>query len=93
MATEEKTGEEAQIPPRGTIDLNREALLTLLSEIVQKEHKKILHGRVRDEKNFKLRLDSVRTFAYLANVYASVLKDKDLSEILKRLEVLENASK
>lgn len=90
MAVEEKSKENVARPLGGIIELGREELLLLLSEIVQKEHKKILHGRVRDEKTFKLRLDGVRCFAYLSSVYGSILKDKDLSEILKRLEVLEN---
>lgn len=92
MATEETTGELEKTTPPGAIEIGRGELLIMLSEIIQKEHEKLLHGRVRNEKTFKLRLDAARCFAYLSSVYGSILRDKDLSEILKRLEVLENAS-
>jgi hypothetical protein len=74
----------------GRDELDRNTLLSILSEILKQQHKQALRGRIRDEKRFKLRLDAVRVYAYVASVYGSILKDKDLSEIIKRLEVLES---
>jgi hypothetical protein len=97
MLTKEISGEEAQSPPMGTEtqqeELNRDNLLQMLTVILKSQHKQALGGRIRDEKKFKLRLDAVRVYAYVASVYGSILKDKDLSEILKRLEVLESNAK
>jgi hypothetical protein len=97
MAIEE-TKREGSVTPLGgpEIDggeLDRDSLLKMLTEILKQQHKQALGGRIRDEKKFKLRLDAVRAYAYVASVYGSILKDKDLSEILKRLEVLENAGR
>ena len=91
MATEETTEEEAQTPHMGTEkgELDRDSLLEMLTQILRNQHKKALGGRIRDEKRFKLRLDAVRVYAYVASVYGGILKDKDLSDILKRLEALE----
>lgn len=75
-------------------EIDRAALLEMLSIILRNQHKKALNGRIRDEKRYKLRIDGIRAFAYVASVYGSILKDKDLSDITKRLEVLEsNANK
>jgi hypothetical protein len=74
-------------------ELDRDSLLKMLAEILRSQHTKALHGRIRDEKRFKLRLDAVRVCAYVASVYGSILKDKDLTEIERRLEALENAAR
>jgi len=81
-------------PPGDITELDRAKLLSLVGEVLKKQHAKVINGRIRDEKAFKLRLESARVFTYVASVYGAILKDKDLSDILKRLEVLEsNASK
>ena len=94
MATE-AVEEEKSVLPYGTItgglELDRDTLLNMLSEIVKTQHYKIKRGRIRDAKNEKIKLDSVRVLAYLCSVYNGILKDRDLSDIEKRLEVLENA--
>ena len=94
MATEATSEEESILPYgaiSGTLDLSRDELLILLSQVVRAQHFKITKGRVRDAKNEKIRLDSVRVLAYLCSVYNGILKDRDLSDIEKRLEALENA--
>ena len=94
-AEEAGTGESA--PLGGDIiareEIDRSTLLAMLSEILKSQHSKALNGRIRDEKRFKLRLDSARVFAYVSSVYGSILKDKDLTEIERRLEVLEGNAK
>ena len=94
-AEEAGTGESA--PLGGDIiareEIDRSTLLAMLSEILKNQHKQALGGRIRDEKKYKLRLDAVRIYGYLASVYGGILKDKDLTDIQKRLEVLENASR
>ena len=94
MATEATSEEESILPYgaiTGTLELDRDTLLNMLSEIVKTQHYKIKSGRIRDAKNEKIKLDSVRVLAYLCSVYNGILKDRDLSDIEKRLEVLENA--
>ena len=95
MATEAIPEEESILPYgaiSGTLEIDRDKLLNMLSEIVKTQHYKIKNGRIRDAKNEKLRLESVRVLAYLCSVYNAVLKDRDLSDIEKRLEALENAN-
>ena len=96
MATEAISESESGLPYggiTGTLEIDRDKLLSLLGEIVQSQHKKITSGRIRDPRNEKIRLESVRVLAYLCSVYSGILKDRDLSEIERRLEVLENANK
>jgi hypothetical protein len=94
MATEAVEEEESILPYRslsGTLEIDRDTLLNMLSGIVKTQHFKITKGRIRDAKNEKLRLENVRVLAYLASVYNGILKDRDLTDIEKRLEALENA--
>ena len=77
-------------PPGDITELDRAKLLSLVGEVLKKQHAKVVHGRIRDEKAFKLRLEQVRAFGYLSSVYGTLLKDSDLSNILERLEALEN---
>ena len=91
MAIEAISEDEFSLP-YGCISatlLDRDKLLSLLSEILEAQHRKIISGRIRDPKNEKIRLESVRVLAYLCSVYNAVLKDRDLSDIEKRLEALE----
>ena len=91
MKDKVSTEADKSAPPGDITELDRGKLLSLLSEVLKKQHAKVINGRIRDEKAFKLRLESTRVFAYVASVYGGILKDKDLSDILKRLEALENA--
>ena len=96
MATEAVEEEESILPYgalTGTLEIDRDKLLNMLSEIVKTQHYKIKNGRIRDAKNEKLRLEGVRVLAYLCSVYNGILKDRDLTDIEKRLENLENANK
>ena len=95
MATEAVEEEESILPYgpiSGTLEIDRDTLLNILSEIVKTQHYKIKSGRIRDLKNEKLKLESVRVLAYLCSVYNGILKDRDLTDIEKRLEALENAN-
>lgn len=96
MATETEMEEESVLPYgaiTGGLEIDRDKLLNMLSEIVSTQHFKITNGRIRDAKNEKIRLDSVRVLAYLCSVYNGILKDRGLTDIEKRLEVLEKKCK
>ena len=69
------------------IPLDRARLLNVLSAAIK--HAKVQHGRIRDVKNEKIRLERVRVLAYLCNVGNTVLKDKELTDIEQRLDALE----
>ena len=90
MGDKVNTEGDKSAPPGAITAIDRSTLLSLLSEVLKSQHTKVINGRIRDEKAFKLRLESVRVFAYVASVYGGLLKDKDLSDILKRLEALES---
>jgi len=73
--------------------LDRGQLLTILKNVIKKQELKTTNGRIRDIKNEKIRLESVRVLGYLCYVANNVLKDRSLDKIEERLEALENASK
>lgn len=91
MKDKVNTEADKSTPPGDITELDRGKLLLLLGEVVKKQHAKVINGRIRDEKAFKLRLESARAFGYTCSVYGTILKDKDLSDIITRLEALENA--
>ena len=96
MATEATSEEESILSYgaiTGTLEIDRDKLLNMLSEIVTTQHYKIKNGRIRDAKNEKIRLENVRVLAYLCSVYNGILRDRGLSDLEKRLENLENANK
>ena len=95
MATEAIAKTESGLPYggiNGTLEIGRDRLLNLLADVIQTQHTKITSGRIRDARNEKIRLESVRVLAYLCSVYNAVLKDRDLGEIEKRLEALEHVN-
>lgn len=75
------------------IDMDRDKLLTVMGEVIAGLQTKIQRGRIRDRTNEKLRLESMRVLFYGMSVYNAILKDKELDEIERRVEALENANK
>lgn len=73
--------------------LTRETLLSLLTAAVQRTERKVLSGRIRNIDNEKLRLENLRCLGYLCSVYNNILRDNELSDIEKRLTILENQKK
>jgi len=95
MATEAISESESGLAYEGingSLEIARDELLSLLGDVIQAQHTKITSGRIRDARNEKIRLESVRVLAYLCSVYNMVLKDRDLGEIEQRLEALEHAN-
>jgi transposase len=94
MAAEAIPEEESILPYgaiSGTLEIDRDKLLNMLSDVLTSQHYKITKGRIRDAKSEKIKLDSVRVLAYLCSVYNGILKDRDLTDIERRVEALENA--
>jgi hypothetical protein len=95
MATEAFLEEKSESPPGGicgSIGMERERILTLMSGVIETLEAKIQRGRIRDRTNEKLRLEAMRVLFYGMSVYNAILKDKEIEEIEKRLEVLEHAN-
>jgi hypothetical protein len=96
MAIEALSESEKESPPGGVsehIDMDRDKLLSLMSEVIGTLQAKIQKGRIRDPPKEKLRLEAMRVLFYGTSVYNAILKDKELDAIERRLEVLENANK
>ena len=66
----------------------REEILNLLHEAIITLHQKAVSGRIRDVDKDKVRMMVYRTMAYTSNVYNSLLKDKELSELQEDVEKL-----
>lgn len=96
MAIEALSEREKESPPRGMYErteMDRDKLLSLLSEVIANLQTKIQKGRIRDPPNEKLRQEAMRVLFYGTSVYNAILKDRELDEIARRLAVLENANK
>lgn len=101
MALEAISEDESDIVQRGVsgtlveppdMALERKEVLALLSRVIKAQETRIVNGRVRDVRNERVRLESVRVLGSVCSVFNNVLRDKDLSEIEKRLEALEHAN-
>jgi len=69
--------------------ISREELLSILGNGVRVAYTHATKERIRNEKAYKLRLDSIHALSHAANVTAGVLKDLDLGDITARLDALE----
>ena len=96
MATEVISETESGLPYggiTGSLGIDRDKLLSILTRVIKSLEFKIEKGRIRDLRNEKLRLEQLRVLFYGCSVANSVLKDKNAEEIDKRLTELEYAIK
>ncbi|WP_353634666.1 hypothetical protein ABSL23_03085 [Halobacterium sp. NMX12-1] len=67
----------------------RDEILALLEDGIEEAHRKVKDGRVYDAENEKVRIKWIRALAYAANVHRQIQNDRDLEELSRRLEQLE----
>ena len=63
----------------------------MLDDGIREAHRKIESGRVYDPQNEKVRQGWLRTLGYLAGQYRQLMKDKELEELQKEVELLKDA--
>lgn len=83
--------ERASAPARESDELpERDEILELLEDGIREAHRKVSDGRVYNAENEKVRIKWIRALAYAANVHRQIQNDRDLEELSRRLEELEN---
>jgi hypothetical protein len=71
----------------------RDEILALLEDGIEEAHRKVKDGRVYDAENEKVRIKWIRALAYAANVHRQIQNDRDLEELSRRLEQLEDGER
>lgn len=66
-----------------------EEMLDTLDVAIEEARRKIESGRVYDVENEKVRIKWVRALAYAVNVRRQVTNDRDLEELARRVEQIE----
>jgi len=69
------------------IDVQRERARIL--RMLERAEKLATFDRVRSEKHLKIRMESARCLGYICSVRSGVLKDAGLTELERRISVLE----
>ena len=70
---------------------DRDAVLAMLDDGIREAHRKVESGRVYDPQNEKVRQGWLRTLGYLAGQYRQLMKDKELEELQREVELLKEA--
>jgi hypothetical protein len=73
--------------------LSRESLLTVNAEIITQLQDRLKAKRFRPQEGDAIKLAYIRVFIQALQVQNSILKDNELDEINKRIELLESAQK
>ena len=73
-----------------TTPLSRKDIQQTLTRIVNYFREESVNGRVRNAEMEKHRRESARIAIYACSVFLTALKDDQMDEIEKRLELLEN---
>ena len=69
----------------------RDDMLTDLAELIELAKTKGTNGRIKEPKNEKIKQDWIKTAIHGIHTYLLGLRDRQLEELDKRLEVLEHA--
>ena len=73
--------------------LSRDELLVTLSDIIKATKAKVINGRVRDPTHERIKTEILRACAYSIHIYSSILKDREISDIERRITELEQNGK
>ncbi|MCX6691015.1 MAG: hypothetical protein NTW33_02910 [Methanoregula sp.] len=87
--TNEKDGIERSTSGKNTEPLTRDQVLRLSSQTIRQLHKRVNGVRFKVQSGDSARLSHVRSFSQLIQVYGSILKDTEITELAKRVSELE----
>lgn len=73
--------------------LGRDDLLERSSELVESLHRRISAKRFRAKETDSARLSYARALIQALTAHNNILKDKEIDDVIKRLEALENGGK
>lgn len=73
-------------------EINRDEILSILSEAILNQSKKVKRNRIVDVKKEKLRIENFRALIYGCNYYNNILKDKEIDRMLDDFEIIKNAA-
>jgi diaminopimelate decarboxylase len=71
--------------------LTRDQVLRLSSEVIRKLHTRVNGVRFKEQSGDNARLSHVRALAQLLQLYGSILKDHEITELETRITELEKA--
>lgn len=73
-------------------EINRDEILSILSEAILIQSKKVKRNRIVDVKKEKLRIENFRALIYGCNYYNNILKDKEVDKILEDFEIIKKSA-
>lgn len=69
---------------------NRNMILNILSENIQIMNKKV-NGRIKNPENEKIKINQMKAVVYACKVYSDILKEQQIDEFKRELEIIKNA--
>ena len=73
-------------------EINRDEILSILSEAILTQSKKVKRNRIVDVKKEKLRIENFKALIYGCNYYNNIYKDKEIGKILESFEIIKNTA-
>ena len=92
IMTKKKQSKELITPQVLNNEISRDEILSILSEAIITQSKKVKRNRIVDVKKEKLRIDNFKALIYGCNYYNNIYKDKEISKILESFEIIKSSA-
>ena len=73
-------------------EIDRDEILSILSEAILTQSKKVKRNRIVDVKKEKLRIENFKALIYGCNYYNNIYKDKEIGKILESFEIIKHSA-
>ena len=73
-------------------EIDRDEILSILSEAILTQKKKKKRNRIVDVKKEKLRIENFKALIYGCNYYNNIYKDKEIGKILESFEIIKHSA-
>lgn len=74
-----------------TDEITREYLMDILNTNMKKMNSKFVKGRIKNDKNEKIKIEQFRSLIYAINTLNSILKDRQVDDMAKDLTTIKEA--
>ena len=85
---ERRSNRKSKVSIEGS-SVDKNILLKKISALFDKNIQRALHGRIRSEKGYMLRLKELRALSYAAGIIGNIQNQNDISEVLAKLDALD----